>query len=147
MRQYSYPTALCALVVVASASVAAAADMPLKAPPVAPEKIEYGNLYSGVDWTSHGSLVGYVGVLYAPNGMEQSGLRLSAFGLTGRYRYQGDTETFRGKFVSTDALIGWSNVFNTGALTLAVGVNYQDHSVTPFDPANSVQGSKTGFKV
>jgi hypothetical protein len=79
--------------------------------------------------------------------MEQSGIRLSAFGLTGRYRYQGDTEAFRGKFVSTDALVGWSHVFNTGAVTLAVGVNYQDHSVTPFDPANSVQGSKTGFKV
>jgi opacity protein-like surface antigen len=140
--------ALSALIIVAaSASVAAAADMPLKAPPVAAEKIEYGNLYFGLDWTSHRSLVGYMGVLYAPNGMEQSGLRLSAFGLTGRYRYQGDTEAFRGKFVSADALVGWSNVFNNGALTLAVGVNYQDHSVMPFDPSNSVQGSKTGFKV
>ena len=125
-----------ALVVAASVGVAAAADMPLKAPPLAPEKIEYGNLYFGVDWTSHRSLVGYMGVLYAPSGMEQSGVRLSAFGLTGRYRYQGDGEQFGGKFVSTDALVGWSHVFNTGALTLAVGVNYQDHSVTPFDPSN-----------
>jgi Cellulose biosynthesis protein BcsS len=139
--------ALSALVLVASAGVAAAADMPLKAPSAESEKIEYGNLYFGVDWTSHRSLVGYMGVLYAPNGMEQSGLRLSAFGLTGQYRYQGDTGEFRGKFVSTDALLGWSNVFDDGALTLAVGVNYQDHSVTPFDPSNSVQGAKTGFKV
>jgi len=140
-------TALSALVVVASVIGVAAADMPLKAPAPAPEKIEYGNLYFGVDWTSHRSLAGYMGVLYAPNGMEQSGLRLSAFGLTGRYRYQGDAETFRGKFVSSDALVGSSHVFNNGALTLAVGVNYQDHSVTPFDPSNSVQGAKTGFKV
>jgi Cellulose biosynthesis protein BcsS len=139
--------ALSALVVAASVSVVAAADMPLKAPLAAPEKIEYGNLYFGVDWTSHRSLAGYMGVLYAPNGMEQSGLRLSAFGLTGSYRYQSDTEAFRGRFVSTDALVGWSHVFNSGALTLAVGVNYQDHRVTPFDPANTVQGSKTGFKV
>ena len=140
--------ALSALVVfVASAGVATGADMPLKAPSAEPDKIEYGNLYFGVDWTSHRSLVGYMGVLYAPNGMEQSGLRLSAFGLTGQYRYQGDTDGFRGKFVSTDAMLGWSNVFDNGAVTLAVGVNYQDHSVTPFDPANSVQGAKTGFKV
>src|SRR5215831_2124659 len=94
--------ALSALVVfVASAGVATAADMPLKAPSAAQEKIEYGNLYFGVDWTSHRSLAGYMGVLYAPNGMEQSGLRLSAFGLTGRYRYRGDTEQFRGRFVAT----------------------------------------------
>jgi cellulose biosynthesis protein BcsS len=111
--------ALSALVVVASAGVATAADMPLKAPSAGPEKIEYGNLYSGVDWTSHRSLVGYMGVLYAPNGMEQSGLRLSAFGLTGQYRYQGDTGGFRGQFVSTDAMLGWSNVFDDGALTSA----------------------------
>jgi hypothetical protein len=139
--------ALSALAVVASTGVGAAADMPLKASLATPEKIEYGNLYFGVDWTSHRSLAGYIGVLYAPNGMEQSGLRLSAFGLSGRYSYQGDTEQFRGKFVSTDALVGWSHVFNNGALTLAVGVNYQDHRVTPSDPANTVQGSKIGFKV
>ena len=93
MRSTSVSLSMLALA--ASAGAAWAADMPVKAPLAAPEKIEYGNLYFGVDWTSHRSLAGYVGVLYAPNGMEQSGLRLSAFGLTGRYRYQGDSEAFR----------------------------------------------------
>ncbi len=137
---------LSALVVVASVGAAAAADMPIKEP-VAPEKIEYGNLYFGVDWTSHRSLAGYMGVLYAPYGMEQSGIRLAAFGLGGRYKYAGDADTFTGRFTSVDATVGWSNVFNNGALTLSVGVNYQDHRVKPFDPSNSVQGAKTGFKV
>jgi len=132
---------------VASVGAAAAADMPVKAP-LAPPKIEYGNLYFGVDWTSHRSLAGYMGVLYAPDGMHQSGLRLSAFGLLGRYRYHGgDAEEFRGKFASVDAMVGWSHVFEAGAATLAIGANHQDQRVRPSDPGNPVQGSKTGFKV
>jgi opacity protein-like surface antigen len=141
---------LSALAVVASASIAAAADQAvvLKAPKAAEEAVEYGNLYFGYDWTSHRSLAGYTGVLYAPQGMDKSGIRLSAFGLVGDYKYNGDIgESFKGRFVSTDALVGWSNVFNNGAFTLQVGVNYQDHHVTPFDPNNSVQGAKAGFKV
>ena len=131
-----------------AASAAAAADMPVKAKPVAPEKIEYGNLYFGVDWTSHRSLAGYIGVLYAPGGMDKSGLRLAAFGLLGNYRYVGgDGDLFRGKFASVDGLVGWSHVFGNGAVTLSIGANYQDHRVRPFDLNNTVLGSKTGFKV
>jgi len=135
------------LALATSVGAAVAADMPVKAPPVAPEKIEYGNLYFGVDWTSHRSLAGYMGVLYAPGGMEQSGLRLAAFGLLGDYRYLGgDGELFRGKFASVDGLVGWSKVFENGAVTLSIGANYQDHRIRPFDADNTVVGSKTGFK-
>jgi Cellulose biosynthesis protein BcsS len=138
---------LAAAVAATSGNVAFAADMPVKARPAA-EKIEYGNLYFGVDWTSHRSLAGYVGVLYAPNGMHQSGIRLAGFGLVGDYHYHGgDGEPFKGRFVAADALIGWSHVFINGAWTLSVGANYQDHRVTPFDASNSVQGDKVGFKV
>ena len=127
---------------------ATAADMPVKAVS-APAKIEYGNLYFGVDWTSHKSLAGYTGVLYAPNGMQQSGWRLSAFGLVGRYQYQGgdNNETFKGNFVSADALVGWSHVFHNGAVTISAGANYQDHRVRPFDFNNPVVGSKLGAKI
>jgi len=135
------------LAVPAGGAIAADQAVVYKAPAAA-EKIEYGNLYFGFDWTSHHSLAGYMGVLYAPQGMDKSGIRLSAFGLGGEYRYHGDPgETFKGRFVSADALVGWSHVFNNGAFTLQVGANYQDHRVRPFDPNNSVQGAKTGFKV
>jgi Cellulose biosynthesis protein BcsS len=140
-----------ALFAVTSTSVHAA-DRPLITKPMsAPAMpIEYGNLYFGVDWNSHKSLAGYTGVLYAPYGMHQSGLRLSAFGLLGRYDYHGgDTghELFKGTFVSSDALVGWSHVFTNGAVTLSVGANYQDQRVRPNDPNNPVQGSKLGAKV
>jgi hypothetical protein len=141
---------LSAALVAGSATLASAADIITKAP-VAPAAapIEYGNLYFGVDWTSHKSLAGYMGVLYAPMGMGQSGLRLSAFGLLGQYEYHGGDagELFNGRFVSSDVLVGWSNVFANGAFTLAVGPNFQHHRVRPNDPNNAVQGSEWGFKV
>ena len=144
----------CRQIIVATAAIlfssaaANAADMPVKAV-VALEKIEYGNLFFGVDWNTHKSLVGYSGIVYAPNGMHQSGWRLSAFGLVGRYEYHGgdNHDLFKGNFVSTDALVGWSHVFSNGAVTLAGGVNYQNHRVRPNDPENPVEGSKLGFKV
>jgi hypothetical protein len=93
-------------------------------------------------------LAGYAGILYAPNGMHQSGVRISVFGLGGKYEYHGGAgEEFRGRFASVDALIGWSHVFGNGAVTLAIGANYQNHRVRPFDANNSVQGGELGFKV
>jgi hypothetical protein len=140
---------LSALVISATAGTASAADQAIiRKAAAAPEATEYGNLYYGFDWTSHRSMVGYIGVLYAPYGMDKSGLRVSAFGLGGDYRYHGDpTETFKGRFVSADVLVGWSHVFNNGAFTLQVGANYQNHRIRPTDPNNSVVGSETGFKV
>src|SRR5215470_9676822 len=85
----STAVSLSMLALAASVDAAVAADMPVKAKPLAPEKIEYGNLYFDVDWTSHRSLAGYMGVLYAPGSMDKSGLRLAAFGLIGNYRYLG----------------------------------------------------------
>jgi hypothetical protein len=133
--------------VILAASPAAAADLIYKAPVAAPAPIEYGNLYFGVDANTNHGLAGYAGVLYAPTGMGTSGIRLSAFGLYGKYQYHDESNLFQGRFASVDALIGWSHVFSNGAITTAIGVNYQDQRVKPFDPFNPVQGSVAGFKI
>jgi hypothetical protein len=131
---------------------ALAADMPVKAPVADPaEPIDYGNLYYGVDANTIGALVGYSGMIYAPGSMDNSGLRIALFGLYGKYRYTGDDPsnlgtTFNARFASIDMLAGYSTVFEKGSATLAIGLNYQDHIVTPFDPDNPVQGQKLGFK-
>ena len=96
MRSTSMSLSMLALA--ASVGAAMAADMPVKAPPVAPEKIEYGNLYFGVDWTSHRSLAGYVGVLYAPGGMERAVYQL-ACQLQARGVETDDGLRVRGEFV------------------------------------------------
>lgn len=128
-----------------------AADMPVKAFPAAvADPIDYGNLYFGTDVNTNHGLVGYGGLLYAPGGMDNSGLRVSLFGLYGKYQYTDDDtngNTFKGRFASVDALVGYSRTFENAAATLAVGANYQDQRVTPFDPNNPVQGEKLGFKV
>ena len=128
---------------------ALAADMPVKAFPAAAEPIDYGNLYFGTDVNTHRGLVGYGGLLYAPGGMDNSGLRIAIFGLYGKYEYTHDdgTNTFKGRFASVDALVGYSKAYDNAAVTLAIGANYQDQRVSPFDPGNSVQGEKVGFKV
>ena len=138
------------LLVLGAQSTAFAADLPVKAPvAAAAEAVDYGNLYFGVDANTNGGLVGYSGILYAPGGMDYSGLRVSVFGLYGKYRYTSEEEglTFKARFASVDALVGYSYVFNNGAATLAVGANYQNHDVSPPDRDNPVQGEKLGFKV
>lgn len=134
-----------------SAARALAADMPVKAPVAAAAAIDYGNVYFGTDVNTNQGLVGYAGILYAPGGMDNSGLRLSVFGLGGKYRYNDDDPTtpttFKGRFASVDALVGYSAVVNNGAATVAVGANYQHHEISPFDPSNPVQGDQVGFKV
>ena len=130
---------------------AMAADMPLKAPIMAAGPVDYGNLYFGTDVNTNGGLLGYGGILYAPYGRDKSGLRLSLFGLAGRYRYSDNDPTapttFKGRFASVDALVGYSAVMNNGAVTAAIGANYQSHDITPFDPNNPVRGDRLGFKV
>jgi Cellulose biosynthesis protein BcsS len=140
---------LVGLCLIGAQSAASAADMPVKAAAVAVAPIDYGNLYFGTDVNTNGGLVGYGGILYAPGGMGISGLRLAAFGQYGRYRYSNDDDgtTFKGRFASVDLLAGYSHVVQNGAVTLAIGANYQDQRVTPFDPGNSVQGERWGFKV
>jgi hypothetical protein len=54
--------------------------------------VDYANLYSGVDANTNGGLVGYSGILYAPGGMDYSGLRFAVFGLYGKYRYTSEDE-------------------------------------------------------
>jgi Cellulose biosynthesis protein BcsS len=145
-----YTAILAAVAFAGIQSFAFAADLPLKAPAAAAaaEPIDYGNLYFGVDANTNGGLVGYSGLLYAPYGMDYSGLRIALFGLYGKYRYDGDNgSTFNGRFASVDALAGYSWVNDKGSVTLAAGANYQDQRVTPFDPDNAVQGQKLGFKV
>jgi hypothetical protein len=142
-RWYVIP--LSAGIIAASTLAASAADQPvLKA---APMKIEHGNLFYGFDATSHDSLAGYLGVLYAPYGMHQSGIRLTAFGLYGRYEYSSTPTDVSARFWSGDLLVGWSNVTANGAYTLSVGVNAQDHNLSRFDATNSVRGSEIGAKV
>lgn len=121
--------------------------MPVVKAPVAPPKVVFGNLFYGIDADTHGDLAGYLGVLYAPYGMHQSGVRFTAFGIYGKYEYDSGPTEIDGRFWSGDLLIGWSNVVANGAATLSVGANYQDHRLSPFDPSNSVVGSEWGFKV
>ena len=136
---------------IAPATLSSAADLPSRpslAPTVAaPAAVEYGNIYFGIDGTTHGSWAPFAGVLYAPFGMHQSGIRISAFGLGGRYEYESGPIEVQGKFYGGDLLIGWSHVFGNGAITLAAGLTHQHHNLSPDDLINPVRGGETGLKI
>lgn len=146
--RYKSCVVLFALLAVA-ASPAFAADLPVKAPAAA-EPVEYGTAYVGVDASTNNGLAGYAGVVYAPGGTDKSGIRLSAFGLYGKYKYTSDDATpttFDGRFASGDFLVGYSKVWETASLTFSAGINVQNQYVTPADPNNSVQGTRAGLKI
>jgi hypothetical protein len=149
MRAWGWGIGLAVLL--AGAQSALAADMPVKAAGAAADPIDYGNIYLGTDVNTNGGLVGYSGLLYAPGGMDYSGFRLAVFGLYGKYQYDknddGPPQTFKARFGSVDLLAGYSKVWDSGSVTLAIGGNYQNHDVSPFDPTNPVQGQAFGAKV
>lgn len=113
----------------------------------APVRPDYGNIYFGVDVDTNGNLAGYAGVLVAPFGLHQSGLRISAFAMPGQYEYVSGPIPIEARFATVDLLVGWSHLFGYGGVTLMVGGNYQDHRPSTFDPTNTVEGTELGFKV
>lgn len=104
-------------------------------------------VFSGTDFNSFNSRFGFVGTTIAPWGLDTTGFRAGGFSGLGSYTYQtNDGTKGGGKFVTTDAMIGWAVASANSNTKLMVGANFQDHKLDSPDPTNPVQGAKTGFK-
>jgi hypothetical protein len=104
-------------------------------------------VYGGTYFNSFNSNFTYVGSNIAPWGLDRSGMRFGMFGGGGSYEYLPTTGTkSSGKFISTDALVGWSLATGIAHTNFMVGANYQDQKLDRPDPTNPVQGAKLGFK-
>lgn len=101
----------------------------------------------GVDVSRLG-VSSWAGALIAPRGdLEKSGLRVWVFGEAGRYKFSDSGEVFKGNFQSGDMLVGYGFESENYSINLLAGVNAINHTVTPFDSTNPVQGTRAGFKV
>ncbi len=137
-------------IVAAGFSVTAqAADMA-----VTPETSEAGqhvSVFTGVDFTSIGSYTGFAGATIAPVGkLDESGLRIGLFGAAGSYKYDTTIEgptTVKGTFAVGDVLLGYGVAHDNWNAKFYAGLSIQDHSLSPVDPNNPVQGAKAGLKV
>jgi hypothetical protein len=126
-----------------------AADMIAPDQPSPPKS----QFYSGSDFTSQSSYIGFIGGNFAPWGnLETSGFRLGFFSGAGGYRYSsseasGASTVTRGTFLTDDFLIGYG--FNKDALSVKfmTGVNVQNHVLSPNDPGNPVNGPAVGLKL
>jgi hypothetical protein len=106
-------------------------------------------IFSGIDLAPEGTVAIWSGGIYAFNGLANSGLFVRAFGGNAWYDYQAGVPfgEVDGDLAMADALVGYQFVQNNLRLGVSVGVDYQDHDLSPEDTGNSVRGDETGFKV
>ncbi len=101
----------------------------------------------GVDVSKLG-VSGWVGTLIGPSGdLEKSGPRIWLYGEAGEYKFSDSGTAFKGIFQSGDVLVGYGFEGENYSVNLLAGVNAINHTVTPFDAENAVQGTQAGFKV
>lgn len=107
-------------------------------------------IFSGVDATPS-SLFGYTGGAWAfGRDVTSEGLRLKVLAGTGGYEYESGLPgvtgrvNFKGEVVLFRSAVGY--LWRRGDWTVKayVGAGYEDHAISPNDPANSVSGDEIG---
>ena len=82
----------------------------------------------------------------APGALDQSGIRLRAEALGGRYSYTSTTaaRTIDGTQVSGAFLVGYQWVAPSVAFAAYLGADVRDNALSPGDPGNPVVGTSVG---
>ncbi len=128
----------------------AAAPAPYVTKTSAPNNSDSGSNVLG-SWGADVSKLGvsgWVGTLIGPSGdLEKSGPRVWLYGEAGEYKFLDSGTAFSGVFQSGDVLVGYGFESENYSINLLAGVNAINHTVTPFDAENPVQGTEVGFKV
>lgn len=124
-----------------------------------PSAAQTGNLatapryefFSGVDATSN-SIFGYAGAVWAfGKNVSGEGLRVKALTGTGGYDYGGSlpgvagSVNFDGDVVLAQLLGGYLWRFGEWTVKAYAGIGFEEHEISPNDPANSVNGSEVGM--
>ena len=115
----------------------------------------HGEIFTGLD-ASNNATTGYLGAGYAfGKGLYAPGWRVRAVGSLGRYDYRGTLfgggsdlgTSFDGDASYGAALLGYQFRADALIVKLFAGVEAEDQSISPRDPANAVQGSAVGLKL
>lgn len=113
----------------------------------ADEPVFRGVMISGGDITRNADEA-YSGVYYAFNGdISRDGFILRLLGTRGFYEYNVSGTQFDANYWQGDVMIGYQWIRGGTDIGVYVGVDYQDHKITPDDPLNKLRGSEVGFKV
>lgn len=107
-----------------------------------PEKFLF---FTGFDlWRSGGSFYG--GMQWAPGGLNADGFILKLLVAEGSYRYLAGTTSIRGTGLLASVLPGWRVKRNDLEIKFFVGLDLQNHRLSPDDPANSLRGNHAGLR-
>jgi hypothetical protein len=143
-------TALCALALyMGGTCVSNATDLTQPAA-VQPVKIYSTIVFTGIDAREQ-SYYGYVGAIHAFNGnLGYNGFMLKTLGYYGEYDYT--TAAVAGgrvdaEFRAFDAALGYQRYFDGFVGRAYVGVDYENHDLSPNNPFDSNQGGDFGIKL
>lgn len=108
-------------------------------------------VFSGIDF-SKDSYAGWTGLIVSlDRDLSKSGFMFRAVGVHAGYEYDttfGATPVvIDGDAWIGDVMIGYQAVHPALRAAVYVGIEYQDHDLTPDDPSNRVNGDEAGFKV
>jgi hypothetical protein len=105
------------------------------------------SVFSGVDAGPNGNAF-YLGAITALNGdFARDGVLLRGLAVYGTYEYQTTTGDIHGRYSLFDGMIGYQLLHPGFRIAGYVGVEQQNHHLSPFDPSNRVSGGETGVKV
>jgi hypothetical protein len=109
-------------------------------------------VFSGIDFADD-SIAGYTGIIVSANrDLGKDGILFRLVGVNAQYEYDttlpGPTPAvIDGDGWFLDAMVGYQFLRTGYRIAGYIGVDYQDHDLTPNDPFNSVNGDEVGFKV
>src|SRR5215831_3448003 len=115
--------------------------------PVAAQATTSTAAFSGVDAGPNGNAF-YFGAITALNGdFGRDGVLLRGLAAYGTYDYQATVGDVHGRYWLFDEMIGYQIIRPGIRIAGYIGAEEQSHKLSPFDPANRVVGTETGFKV
>lgn len=116
-------------------------------PAAAEEKTTSTAVFGGIDLGPNAQTV-YLGSIVALNGdFARSGFVLRGLGVYSTYDYRAAVGEVDGRLSQVDVMLGYHFLTPYGRALAYVGVEHQDHRLSPFDPTNPVFGGETGLKV
>jgi hypothetical protein len=102
--------------------------------------------FSGFDlWRNGGSFYG--GMQIAPDGLNNDGFTLKVLLAEGTYRYRSGASDIRGTGLLAAFLPGWRIKRGDLELKIFVGLDLQNHSLSPDDVSNGLRGNHAGMRV
>ena len=110
------------------------------------------SIFAGTSLTEDSDYTYIGGVTALNSNLDSDGFLVRALIGAGGYDYsRAPLSNVEADLISGDVMVGYQtflgkNAITASRLSLYVGVDHQDHDLSPNDPANDVNGSETGFK-